>query len=212
MDKEQIQNALEEVKKQPKRKFIQSYDLIVNLKDLVIKQNPLDFFVTLHYPKGKSVKVAAFVDQQLVEQAEKHCDLVIKESDFSKYKDAKKLKKLAKGYDYFIAQATLMPKIASAFGKAFGIRGKMPNPKLGCVVPPNANLEPLLKKLMATVHLEAKKGMNLQCILGKENQPDSEIIDNIMTIYNTILKNVPNEAQNIKNVNIKLTMGKLVKI
>lgn len=212
MDKEQIQKALEELKKQPKKKFIQSYDLVINLKNLVIKQNPIDFFVTLPNPKGKLVKVAAFVDQQLGEQANKHCDIAIKDTEFSKYTDKKKLKKLAKEYDYFIAQATLMPKVASAFGKDLGVRGKMPNPKLGCVVPPNANLEPLVKKLRATVHLAAKKGMNLQCMVGKEDQPDTEIVNNIAAVYNAVIKSVPNETQNIKNVNLKLTMSKPVRI
>ncbi len=212
MDKEQILKAIEGLKKEPKRKFTQSYDLVINLKNFDIKQKPIDFFVTLHYPKGKSIKVAAFVGQELTEQAKKNCDLTISEADFVKYKDAKVAKKLARGYDYFIAQANLMPKIAAAFGKVLGIRGKMPNPKLGCVVPPNANLEPLMKKLRTTVHLQAKKATNLQCIIGKEDQPDEEITDNVLTVYQAVLKQVPNEIQNIKNVALKLTMSKPVGI
>jgi large subunit ribosomal protein L1 len=212
MDKHQIKKALEELKKQPKRKFSQSYDLIVNLKNFEVKKSPVDFFVTLHYSKGKEVKVAAFVDQQLHEQAEKHCQLTIEESDFLKYSDKRVMKKLAQDYDYFIAQATLMPKVAAAFGKVLGIRGKMPNPKLGCVVPPNANLEPLMKKLSQSVRMITKKGMNLQAMVGKEDQSDEEIIDNVMTIYGAMLKNLPNEEQNVKSVYLKLTMGKPVKI
>lgn len=212
MDKQQIKKALEELKKQPKRKFTQSYDLIVNLKNFEVKKTPVDFFVTLHYPKGKQVKVAAFVDQQLKEQADKNCQLTIEEKDFPKYSDKKLMKKLAQDYDYFIAQATLMPKVAAAFGKVLGIRGKMPNPKLGCVVPPNANLEPLMKKLSQSVRLTTKKGMNLQTMIGKEDQSEEEIIDNIMTIYSAMLKNLPNEEQNVKSVFLKLTMGKPVKV
>ena len=212
MDKEQIQKALEELKKLPKRKFTQSYDLIINLKNILIKQNPVDFFVTVKYPKGKKVKVACFVDQQLAEQAQKHCDLVIKDTDFAKYTDKKVLKKLADEHDYFIAQANLMPKVAAAFGKVLGIKGKMPNPKLGCVVPPNANLEVLTKNLSLSVHLVAKKATNLQCMIGKEDQPDEQIIDNALTVYQALLKQVPNEGQNIKNVFLKLTMSKPVKI
>jgi len=212
MDKKQIQNALEELKKQPKRKFSQSYDLVINLKNLIVKQTPLDFFVTLHYPKGKNVKIAAFVDQQLEEQAKTSCDLVITEKDFPKYADKKVMKKLAEDYDYFIAQMNLMPKVAASFGKVLGVKGKMPNPKLGCVVPPNINLEQLTKKLNFTVRLMAKKATNLQCIAGKEDQPEEEIIDNILTVYQATLKQVPNEIQNIKNIYLKLTMGKPVKI
>ena len=213
MNKEQVQKALQEIEKQPKKKFVQSYDLVINLKDYDVKQAPLDFFANLPYAKGKKVKVAAFVDQQLADQANKFCDTVVRDTEFDRYKEDKKAaKKLAQDHDYFIAQATIMPKIAAVFGKALGARGKMPNPKLGCVVPPNANLEPLVKKLATTVRLSAKKGTNVQCIVGKQDQPEAQIIDNILTVYQTAAKHLPNEAQNIKNVLLKTTMGKPVRV
>lgn len=208
MDKAKVQKALEALKKHPKRNFSQSYDLVINLKNLVIKTNPIDFFVNLHYPKGKKIKVAAFTDQLLADEAGKFCDLTIREADFAKYNDKKVLKKLADEYDHFIAQAALMPKVAAAFGKVMGAKGKMPNPKLGCVVPPNASLEPLIKKLNSTVRLAAKKGTNLQVMVGKEDQPDEQIIDNVLTVYQAALKQLPNESQNIKDVMLKLTMSK----
>jgi len=213
MDKEQIQKALAELKKQPKKKFNQSYDLIINLKNLVIKSNPIDFFVTLPFPKGKTPKIACFCDQQLAEEAEKNCDLVVREKDFEEYvKDPKKAKMLAKNYDYFIAQATLMAKIAATFGKSLGIRGKMPNPKLGCVVPPNAALAPLVKKLSLTVKLSAKKATNLQCVIGKEEQAEQEVVENALAVYNATIKQLPSEVQNVKNVAIKKTMGAPVRV
>jgi large subunit ribosomal protein L1 len=212
MNKEEVQKALTELKESSKRNFTQSYDLIINLKNIVIKSNPVDFFVTLHHPKGRKIKVAAFVDQQLADEAEKTCDFTIRESEFSKYADKKELKKLANTYDYFIAQANIMPKVAAAFGKVLGVQGKMPNPKLGCVVPPNANLGPLVEKLNKTVRMQAGKATNLQCLVGKEDQPDEEIIDNIITVYEATVKNLPNEIQNVKNVALKLTMGKPVRL
>ncbi|HLC52418.1 MAG TPA: hypothetical protein VJI98_04200 [Candidatus Nanoarchaeia archaeon] len=212
MNKEEIKKVLAELKSQSKRNFNQSYDLIINLKNISIAQNPLDFFITLHYSKGKNIKIAAFVDNILADQAKKNFDLVITEPDFAKYSDKKVMKKLAQDYDCFIAQVNLMSKVAAQFGKVLGVRGKMPNPKLGCVVPPNANLEALKKKLISTVRLTAKKGTNLQCLVGKQEQSEEEVADNILTVYNTALKNLPNESQNVKNVKLKLTMGKPVKL
>jgi len=212
MDKEQVQKALQELQQHPKRKFTQSYDLIINLKNLVIKSNPIDILITLHYPKGKKVKVAAFVDQQLVEAAQKACDLVIRDTEFSKYTDKKAIKRLAEGHDYFVAQVQLMPKVAATFGRVLGPQGKMPNPKLGCVIPPSANIQLLVDKLNKTVRLVANKGLNLQCLIGKEDQPQEQLIDNILTAYQTVLKQLPEEKQNIKNVALKLTMSKPVKI
>lgn len=213
MNKEQVHQALEEIKKQPQKKFVQSYDLVINLKDYDVKQAPLDFFANLPYPKGKKVKVAAFVDQQLADQAGKFCDTVIRDTEFDRYKEDKKAaKKLAQDHDYFIAQATIMPKIAAVFGKALGARGKMPNPKLGCVVPPNANLEPLVKRLGTTVRLSAKKGTNLQCMVGKQDQVEAQVVDNILTVYQATIKQLPNETHNLKVVLLKTTMGKPVKV
>lgn len=212
MEKNDVQKAIQELKQHPKRKFSQSYDLIINLKNFDVAVHPVDFFVTLPHPRSKPIKIACFCDQQLAEQAAKNCDLVIRETDFPKYADKKKAKKLAEEYDYFLAQANLMPKVASAFGKALGTKGKMPNPKMGCVVPPNANLEQLRKKLTATVRCVAKKASNLQCLIGKEEQPEEDIIENILAVYQATLKQVPNEQQNIKNITLKLSMSKPVKI
>ena len=212
MEKNDLKKALEELKKNPQRKFVQSYDLIINLKAVDLKQTPIDFAVTLPFTNGKKIKVGAFVAQELEEQAKKFCDVVIKDTTFDQFKDKKVAKKLAEEYDFFIAQANIMAKVAAAVGRFLGPKGKMPNPKMGCVVPPNANLEPLIKKLRTTVKLSAKKGINLQCLIGKENQPDEEIIENVMTVYNATLKQMPNETQNIKNVTLKLTMSKPVKV
>lgn len=213
MDKDQILNVIKELKeKTKKRKFSQAYDLIINLKNLDIKSNPVEVFASLTHPKTIKPKIAALVDQELAEQATKLCDLTIREKEFQNYNDKKTLKKLANDYDYFIAQANIMGKLAQVFGKVLGTKGKMPNPKMGCVVPPNANLAPLVKKLQSTVKLSAKKASNLQCLVGKEDQPEDHIAENVLAVYQTVLKQLPQEKHNIKNVQLKLTMGKPLKI
>lgn len=210
MNKENITKALQELKGlEKKRNFSQSYDLIVNLKNFDPKSHSVDLFITLPHAIGKKPKVAAFVGQELEASAKENCDFVINESEFDSY-DQKKAKKLAQSYDFFIAQAPLMARIAKAFGKALGTRGKMPNPKVGCVVPPNANLAPLVEKLGKSVHVATKKATNLQCMVGKEDMPDEKIIENILSAYTAIVKAVPNELQNIKRVQLKLTMSKPV--
>ncbi|MBT3297814.1 hypothetical protein HN385_02730 [archaeon] len=212
MDKKRVFEVLKELKeKTKKRNFVQSYDLIINLKNINIKQNSVNHSVIMPFPKGKKIKVAAFVGPELDEQANKFCDLVIKEAQFKDF-DAKKIKKVAQEYDYFIAQASLMPKVAAAFGKILGTKGKMPNPKLGCVIPPNASLDVLITKLSKTIQMVARKATNLQCIVGKENMSDEEIAENIISVYHSTVKQLPNELQNVKNVKIKLTMSKAVTV
>jgi len=215
MDKEQIQSALLKTKDiSEKRKFRQSYDLIINLQGLDPKkqEHQIDAFVTLPHSRGKKVKVCALVGPELEEQAKGLCDLVIMSDNFEKYKDKKEQKKIANNFDFFIAQANIMPKVATAFGRVFGPRGKMPNPKSGCVVPPNANLRPLYEKLQKTIRLSSKSAPLIQCGIGKEDMSDKDVAENALTVYQSLLNVLPNDKHNVKGTYIKLTMGKPVKV
>jgi large subunit ribosomal protein L1 len=211
MNKEQVTQTLKKVKENSqKRNFTQSYDLIVNLRDIDLKkaEQNVNFFATLHYPKGKKSKICALVGPELLSQAKEVFEMAISVDDFPKYQDKKEAKKLANGYDFFIAQATIMPKVATTFGRVFGPKGKMPNPKAGCVVPPNANLKPLYEKLQKTVKLQTTNDPIIQTIAGNEGMKDEEVIDNIMTIYDALIHHLPSGKNNVKGALLKLTMGK----
>ena len=215
MEKKDIQAVLKYIKENSsKRNFKQSLDFIINFKGLDLKktENQFDLFVPLHFSTGHTVKICAFVAPELLTQAKENCDLTISIDDFPKYQDKKAAKKLAEEYDYFIAQATIMPKVATTFGKVFGPRGKMPNPKAGCVVPPNANLKQVCDKLKNMAKVSVKKDPLFQCTIGKEDSNEDEVIDTIMTIYNAVIHHLPGENNNIKSVFLKLTMGPPAKI
>lgn len=211
MDKKQVTQTLRKIKENSqKRKFTQSYDLIINLKDIDLKkpEESINLFIPLHYSKGKKAKICALVGPELLHQAKEVCDLAVSVDDFPKYQDKKQAKKLATTYDFFIAQATIMPKIATAFGKVFGPKGKMPNPKAGCVVAPNANLKPVYEKLQKTVRLQTKNDPIIQTVVGNETTKDEEVVDNVMTVYDALVHQLPNGKNNIKNALLKFTMGK----
>ena len=197
MNKKDLLEALKIVKNNsPKRKFNQSYDLIINFKSLNLKkpEHQVDIFVQLPNERGKKVKVCALVGPELKDQANKACNQVILLEEFDKYgKDKKLTKKIAVDNDFFVAQANLMPKVAAAFGRVLGPKGKMPNPKSGCVVPPNANLPPLVSKLQHTVRVSVKISPLFQCKLGNEETEDEKVIDNALVIYNSLIHVLPNE-------------------
>ena len=104
-----LNETLAELRKNEKRKFNQSIDLIINLKGIDIKRDQLNIVVNIPH-KIRDKNVGAF----LVNKS-KTID-TITETEFAKYKDKKPLKMLVKKYDYFIAAASLMPKVAAAFG------------------------------------------------------------------------------------------------
>jgi large subunit ribosomal protein L1 len=216
MDKK---NALELVKdlrkNSEKKKFVQAVDIVVNLQDLDFKkpEHQIDFYVTLPHATGKKKMIGALVDADMLEDAKNACDIAIPLYQFEEYaKDKKKTKKLAKKMDFFIAQSTIMTKIAANFGRILGPRNKMPNPKAGCVVMPKTNLKPLYEKLQKTLRVLARTKPTVQLMVGREDMSDEQLADNIYTVYDQIIHHLPKERNNIKNVFIKTTMGKPVKV
>src|SRR3989339_1074023 len=105
MDKTKI---LESIKKardaSSKKKFNQTFDLVINLKDLNLKnpQQKLDLFVVLPNGTGKKRKLCALVDNALYTDANKTFDRVILKEDFPNV-TPKEAKKIASEYDFFIA-------------------------------------------------------------------------------------------------------------
>ncbi len=216
MNHETLKKALEELKNNSKkRNFKEGVDLVINLRDLNFKkpEHQVDIYVELKHGRAKKAKVCALVGQELTEEAKKVCDNTIIQADFDDYKSTpKKAKKLASDYDFFIAQANIMPKVAQAFGRIFGVRKKMPNPKAGCVVPPKALLAPLYKKLQNTIRVYAKDKPLIQCTVGNTDLDADEIVDNIEQIYSALIHKLPAEKNNIRSMFIKLTMSKAVEI
>lgn len=215
MDKKSILQALEKLKKESKkRNFSQSVDLIITLKDLDLK-NPdhqIDFFVNLHHSMNKKMKVCALVGPELADECKKVCDETILSTQFIEYKEPRKAKSLAKKYDFFIAQASLMAQVASTFGRALGPRGKMPNPKVGAIVVAKPQIKPLYEKLQQTVHLIAKKETSIHVLVGKEDQEPEQLVDNIIYTYEQLIHHLPKEKNNINSIYLKLTMSKPVNI
>lgn len=215
MEQKDVLEALKKARAESKqRNFQQTVEIVINLQNLDLKkpEQQVDFFATLPQPLGSKVKVAGFVGSELKSDADKELDAAISVDDFKKYEDKKQAKKLASEYDYFIAQANLMPKVAASFGKILGTRGKMPNPKAGCVVPGNANLAQLYERLQSTVRVKAKQLPVVQCKVGREDMKDEAIAANVLTIYHQLVSALPNHENNIKRIMLKLTMGKVVDI
>jgi large subunit ribosomal protein L1 len=215
MNRQEALTNIQELRKhKTPRKFTQMIDVVVNLQDLNFK-NPahnVDFFLTYPHDFGRKRMVCALVGPELEEQAKQVCDLVVVQRDFDKYQKNKKLaKKLARDYDFFIAQANIMTAIAATFGRVFGPKGKMPNPKAGAVVPANANLKPVYDRLQKTVRVQAKGKPTLYAMIGLESQTDENLAENLFNFYDQLIHHLPAERRNIKAILIKYTMGKPIK-
>jgi len=201
----QLQNALTELRKEKERKFDQTLDLIINLQKFDIKKSQINLFISVPH-KIKEKKIAGFLETK-----NENIETITLEQ-FKKYSDKKELKKLIKKFDFFIAQASLMPKVATTFGRVLGPAGKMPSPQLGIIM--NADdktINDLKNKINKSVKIKVKEA-SIKLPVGKQGMNDEELIENILAIYNAILNAMPREKENIKNIEIKFTMTKPQKI
>jgi large subunit ribosomal protein L1 len=216
MDKKEVLNTIKQVRENSKkRKFTQSVDMIISLAHLDIKkgQGKVSLFLTLPHKLNRDFSICAFVGQELYEKAKENCDFVISVSDFENYKgDKKKIKDLAAKYDYFLAQANIMPQVATVFGSVLGPRKKMPNPKAGLVVPPSSPVTDVVTRLKKTIRAEVREQPQIQCVVGDDSLSDEAIAENVMYVYNHVVESLPQTVNNVKAVQLKLTMGKIFKI
>ena len=201
----ELKQALAELRKLEKRKFDQVIDLIVNLRGVDLKKDNISAIITIPN-KVKDKSVCGFLT--------KKSELVktITQPEFIGYKDKKMLKNLVKNYDFFIAAAPLMPSVATTFGKVLGPAGKMPSPQLGILMVENdAKIQAEIDKISKSIKVRAKEA-SIKVSVGKESMKDEEISANIEAVYNGIVNALPTKKENVKNVMIKLTMSKPLKI
>lgn len=213
MDKNLILDTIKKVKESSKKNFVQKIDLVINLKGINLKkpEENIDLFVNLPNPPGKKIKICALVGKEMIDQASVF-DKVIKKDDFQDYSDKKIIKNLAKEYDLFVAQANLMADIAKVFGKTLGPRNRMPNPKSGGVFTIGMNLSEIKNKLDKTVRLKTRNEPIVKTYVGNQEMKDEDILDNVMAIYNSLTRALPQEEGNVKDVILKLTMGPPIKV
>ncbi|MBU2616215.1 MAG: hypothetical protein KKC19_03870 [Nanoarchaeota archaeon] len=203
--KEEIVKAIIELRKDKERKFDQTVDFIINLKKFDLKKDAINLIVNLPF-KIKDKKVCAFLEVK-----NKDIDTITPEQ-FKTYSEKTALKKLVKKYDFFIAQANLMPKVATTFGRFLGPAGKMPSPQLGIIMKVDKGE---IDKVMAKINNSTKvrtKESSIKLAVGKQNMRDEEIAENAINVYDTILKVLPRDKENIKNIELKFTMTKPQKI
>ncbi|MDR2624034.1 MAG: 50S ribosomal protein L1 [Methanobrevibacter sp.] len=207
-----IVEAVKKAKEQSKpRDFTQSIDIIVNIKDLDVKkpENRFDEEVSLPNGRGKDVKIGFIADGELAVQAKSAgIDLVIDKVGLEEIgKDRKQAKKLANQYDFFVAQADMMPLVGRFLGPVLGPRKKMPKP-----VPLSIKLEPLIERLKSTVKIGIKSQATIQTLVGTQDMSDDKIAENIETVLATLDQNLEKGRSQIKSMFIKTTMGSVVRV
>ncbi|MEM5882650.1 MAG: 50S ribosomal protein L1 [Candidatus Aenigmatarchaeota archaeon] len=202
--KEKILEKIKELRKRSKkRNFVQSFDLIINLKELDPKkpENKITEDVVLPHGRGKEARIVIFSDTIKNVNAE-----VLTSVDIEKIaKNKREVRKLTRSVDFFLAEPKLMPLVGKHLGQFLGPRGKMPKIITG-------NVEKLIEDYKKSVRIKIKDSPVIQCLVGKENMKDEEIAENIEAVIEALKAKLPKGKQNIGDVLLKLTMSKPIRI
>jgi len=211
MEEQELKSAIEKMKKDsPSRKFVESVDVAINLKDINLQDPSKRFQMEVHlpHPLEKEVKVCVLGEGSHLVEAEPIASRVIDKDELDNLSREPKLaKKLAQDYDYFIATASLMPTIGRSLGKVLGPRGKMPKP-----VPPTAPIEPLIKNYQSIVQIRLRQSPVIHARIGTIAMDSDAIAENVLTILRTIENRLEKGANNIRSIYIKTTMGPAIKV
>jgi len=198
---------LKEVSKE--RKFNQTWDMSVSLKELDMKKPESKFteeFLLPHGP-GKELKITAIVDT-LAPKVKDLANVVISKDQVPVIgQDKKGLKKLAGNTDFFLSEISLMPLVGKNMGSILAPRGKMPKP-----LPPNADVENVITRVRKSIKIKLKDSPVINMMVGNEKMKDDEVAENIMAIIEYLERKLPKGKNNMKTISIKLTMGKPEKI
>ena len=210
--KDDISRALGELRKGiTKKKFTQSIDLVVRLREVDLKkpENRINEAIALPNPPEKTLKVCVIASGDLGTRAKAAgADMVVGRQEIDNLaKDKKGARKLAQEYDFFIAEAPLMPLVGRALGSFLGPRGKMPTP-----VPPNAAIDQIVANHRKMVRVRMREQPVLQCRVGTEAMPDEKLVENIQAVVSRIEQKLERGFKNIGEILVKGTMSKPVKI
>lgn len=206
---EVVKKALDESKNK-KRKFTQSVDMVINLKDVDLSKpdNRIDEEIELPKGRGREAKIGVFASGEMAARAKDVADMVVMPEKIKGLaEDKKKAKEIASEYDFFVAEAPLMPSIGKALGRVFAPRGKMPKP-----VAPNADIESIIKKLKKSVRIRSKDKPTFHCLVGREDMKIEEIAENVEAVLTRVEEKLERGRTNIKSAYIKTTMGSATRV
>lgn len=212
LDKKTLLDAVREAKnKSGEKKFTQSVELILDIKEIDMKspEGKIQQVIELPHVTGKPNKILVIATGELAMNAKKaNVDKVMEKAELEGLSGKKKeLRKLANTYDVFLSEAPLMSLVGRTFGPVLGPRGKLPVP-----VPPTADITGLVKKHRKTVVVRMRNQPIIQCAIGTADMKEEEIVDNIQAVLRMLEGKLKRGLKNIKYAFIKTSMGAPVKI
>jgi large subunit ribosomal protein L1 len=209
-DRSAVDVVNEALSKATERKFPETVEISVNLKDLdlTVPKNRLEDEIPLPKGRGKTVKVAVFGSPELCQKMRGVADLVVPANELEEFaKDKKNVKKVVGDVDFFLAEAPLMPTIGKRLGVVLGPRGKMPRP-----VPPGSDPTNLVNALKRSIRIRSKGNRTFHAPVGTRQMTPEDIAQNVDAVLTRIIGKLERGRTNIESVYVKTTMGPAVRL
>lgn len=198
-------DALLKGSKDKQRKFVETVELQVNLKNYD-PQKDKRFSGTVklqHIPRTK-YSVCILGDQQHCDEAKAN-GIPCMDADALKKlnKNKKMVKKLAKKYDAFIASESLIRQIPRILGPGLNKAGKFPSLL--------THSEPMVNKVgevKSTIKFQMKKTLCIAVAIGHVGMADDDLVTNIALGINFLVSLLKKNWQNVRSLYVKSTMGR----
>ncbi len=202
-----LEDAVELVKELTYAKFDESVDLAVKLK-VDSRHAEENIRITTPLPNGTGKELSILV----LTSGPKEKEALDAGADYVGNKEY--LDKIKCGWsdvDKIVATPDMMPQLGK-LGKMLGPKGLMPNPKSGTVT---MDVGKAVKELKAgQVELRVEKTGIIHVTCGKVSFENRALIQNIETIYDTLIKARPSsvKGQYLERMFISSTIGPGIKV
>ena len=194
------------IEKAPERKFSESVDLTINLKNIDMAQpkNRIDETILLPHGTGRNVGIAVLGKGDITTQArEAGVDLIISPEEIERLGgEPREARQVASSYRFFLADTSVMPQVGRFLGPRLGPRGRMPTP-----IPGGTDIRPIVERLRNSVKVRTKDKKTFHVKVGSTQMPPDQIAENIDAVLKKIEGALEQGAMNIRSVYVKTTMG-----
>ena len=197
-----LKEAVALVKDVKYSKFDESVDLAIKLGvDPRHAEENIRVTTSLPHGTGKSVKVLVLTEGPKEKEADEAGADFVGNKDF--------LTKIKNGWtdvDKIVATPDMMGELGK-LGKILGPKGLMPNPKSGTVTMDVVKAVKDLKAGQVELRVETNGIVHVSC--GKVSFENEQLIENIVKIYDTIMKARPSsvKGQYLEKISISSSMG-----
>ena len=202
-----IDEAIKILKETATAKFNESVELHANLNiDPKYADQQLRTTVTLPHGVGKSIKIAVLTNENNISEAQTAGADIVGVDDL--------IEQISQGqidFDLLISTPDMMPKLAK-LGRVLGPKGLMPSPKSGTVSTTLTKTLSDFKK--GKFEYKADKSGVVHVSFGKANFTESQLIDNLKALYQSIEQNRPSgvKGKYFKKMFICTSMGPSIQL